>query len=249
MVYTVFLHRITQRIGLEICGEKLGFYFLARICYKALLGIINCAAEMTDDFIKLDSLEVQNLLEDINPKIDGFDFNPETTTILAQDLNFFPGHRLLEINDVSEKPDMQRIVIHGTQGTVVMDWTNEPIYGLCEKVPIRLGDDTVADYVKFFFHYVRGRHGRFIIIESVDDIAWSEEPPPPARNAIGKMIEPIAIENRDDEQTYNLVARMIFKDSLFKSKVHVQKNGLVSLSGEELVVEEMPVLEDGIGSS
>jgi hypothetical protein len=37
---------------------------------------------------------------------------------------------------------------------------------------------------------------------------------------------------------------MVFKDSLFKTKVHVKKDGLVSMSDEELKIEGMPVLQD-----
>lgn len=68
--------------------------------------------------------------------------------------------------------------VHRPDGITVLDWTNAPIYKLNESVPIVLDDKTVGFYVRFFFTYVRGRHGRFLIVESVDDIAWKDEPPP-----------------------------------------------------------------------
>ena len=40
---------------------------------------------------------------------------------------------------------------------------------------------------------------------------------------------------------------MVFKDSLFKSEVEVKPSGLVSLSNEELLVEDLPVLDDTFG--
>ena len=40
---------------------------------------------------------------------------------------------------------------------------------------------------------------------------------------------------------------MMFKDSLFKSDVTVQDNGVVSLQNEELLIEDMPVLDDTFG--
>jgi hypothetical protein len=40
---------------------------------------------------------------------------------------------------------------------------------------------------------------------------------------------------------------MIFKDSLFRSTVQVAPDGMVSLTDEELVVEDMPVVDDLLG--
>ena len=130
----------------------------------------------------------------------------------------------------------------------VLNWTNEPIYRLNESVPISLNDKNIAEYVRFFFTFVRGRHGRFLITESVDDIAWKDQIPPKARKAIGNLIEPVRLRGIDNDGTFLLSVRMLFKDSLFKSNVRVTPQGLVSLSDEELMVEDMPVLDDVLES-
>ncbi len=116
-----------------------------------------------------------------------------------------------------------------------------------EKVPIKLDDETVADYARFFFTYIRGRHGRFIITENVDDINWKEDPPPAARKAIGKMLGPVSIKKKDEKGTYCLEARVMFKDSLFKTDIYVKPDGTVTLTDEELLIEDMPVLDDVFG--
>lgn len=200
-----------------------------------------------DAFVKLDLLEAEALLQAVNPLLEGSPFDPRTATVLAMDLSFYPGYRLLDIADHGVNPPRRIHAVFKPGAMTVLDWTNAPIYILNEKVPLRLDENNVAEYVRFFFAFVRGRHGRFLITESVDDIAWKDEPPPSARKAISSLIEPARLRGIDDDGTFHLSVRMMFKDSLFKANVAIKPDGQVSLSDEELVVEDMPVLDDSLG--
>ena len=88
------------------------------------------------------------------------------------------------------------------------------------------------------------RHTR--ATESVG-VACVSEPPPNARKAIGSLIEPVTLNSVDADGIYHLAVRMIFKDSLFKSGVRVTPQGVVTMENEELVVEDIPVLDDVLG--
>ena len=197
-------------------------------------------------FTKLELAEVATILDRLNPEFDGTVFDPVETTILAQDVPFYPRYRLLDIADYAAVPALRRYVLYSEDDFLILNFTNEPLYALNQKLPIKLTENNVPDYVRFFFTYVRGRHGRFIITESVDDINWKEDPPPSARKAIGKILFPVTLERTEDGVFY-LKACMVFKDSLFKSDIKVEANGFVALSDEELLVEDMPVLDDTFG--
>ncbi len=200
-----------------------------------------------DQFVRLDLLECEMVLEEINPALKGSHFHPATVTMLAQDVPFYPGYRFFDIADYETVPNIRKFVLYKPGHVIVMNWTNEPLYALNEAAPIALNDHTVEDYVRFFFTYVRGRHGRFIITDNVDDVMWRDEPPPAARKAISQMLEPLHVTERTAEGGYKLTARMMFKDSLFKTVVNVKPDGMVNLSDEELLIEEMPVLDDTFG--
>lgn len=200
-----------------------------------------------DAYTKLDLAEVATILDQVNPDFDGAEFDPVETTIMAVDIPFYPGYRFLEIANHSVSPAMERFVIYSAEKFTVLNFSNEPIYALNKEIPISLNDDTVIEYVRFFFTYVRGRHGRFLISEGVDDIQWKEEPPPAARKAIGNMLKALAIKEKGDDGSYKMDATMMFKDSLFKSDVNVTPDGSVSLVNEELLIEDMPVLDDTFG--
>lgn len=196
------------------------------------------------DWEKVDEALVPGLLEEINPHIEPVPFNAETTTIRERDLPFYKDYRLYELTDLSSMPGMRKYALYKQGDAMVLNWTNEPIYELNEKAPVEITPETVIPYIKFFFRFVRGRHGRFIIVESVDDIRWREELPAAARKKMSNLVVPVEIKNVAADGSIAMIAQMVFKDSLFRTSVHVQKDGLVSLSDEELMVEGMPIIQD-----
>jgi hypothetical protein len=200
-----------------------------------------------DAFIKLDALEAETLVQDVNQQLDGSPLDSRSITVLSVDLSFYPGYRFLDIADHSTVPPRRLQALYSPGKLVLLDWTNGPIYAMNQKKLLQLNDRNVAEYVRFFFTMVRGRHGRFLITETVEDISWKDEPPPTARKAISNLIEPARLTGTGEDGSYFLSVRMMFKNSLFKANVTVKPDGQVSLSNEELVVEDMPVLDDVLG--
>lgn len=199
-----------------------------------------------DAYVKLDKNETKNLVESLSDYFDGGGFDPASTIIMARELPFYKNSRFLDIADHRMMPPSRRFVILLNNEATVLDFTNMPIYGLNAEAPITLNEKTVIDYVRFFFSFVRGRHGRFIIVESVDDIPWREEPPPTARKAVGKMISPVALGSTE-KGVYHLTVHMMFKDSLFQALVDVTPDGQVKITEETLLVEDIPVIDDTLG--
>lgn len=198
-------------------------------------------------FTKLESPEIETILEQVNPHVEGSAFESGDTTIMALDLSFYPGYRLLEISDHTVSPAVMRHAVCSKDDVVVLNWSNEPIYALNAKLPIQLNEENVTDYAIFFLSYVRGKHGRFLVVQNVDDIAWKEEPPAPARKAIGDMLEPVSVVEQGNDGGFFLKATVVFKDSLFKTDIYIEADGQVNISNEELLVEDMPVIDDSFG--
>ncbi|MCF8495038.1 MAG: hypothetical protein K9G62_00040 [Alphaproteobacteria bacterium] len=200
-----------------------------------------------DAYQRLDLSQIAAVLEDVNSALSGFSFDPVETEILSVDIPFYPGFSFFEVSSTAPGSTLSCYAVRKPGKAIVLDFTNVPVYALNKTAPLRLEEENVGEYVRFFFTYVRGRHGRFLISENVDDIAWKEEPPPAARMAIGKILKPIMLKTMDSAGTFHLVAHMMFKDSLFRSDVNVTKEGFVTLENEELLVEDIPVFDDILG--
>jgi len=201
-----------------------------------------------DAFIKLDSTQAARMIERLNPHFD-VAFDPAATTVMVHALSFYEGHSLVEVSRHDQHPPIMRVAINNdkTGEVTVLNWTNEPIHKLNKTVPVNLAEDSMLDYVRFFFTYVRGSHGRFLVIDSVDDIEWREEPAPAGRKALGKMIEPMLVRAREKDGTVVFSLSIVFKDSLFTAEAHLKPDGYLSLHNEELLVQDIPVADDVFG--
>lgn len=200
-----------------------------------------------DAFTKVDKAKAAQIIAAVNPLLD-IKFDHDASNVMSHELSFYPGHHLVEISRHDENPPATRNVIISSNGEItLLNWTNEPIFSLNEKLPILINEDTKADYVRFFFNYVRGSHGRFLIINTVDDIDWREEPAPAGRKALSKMIGPLSLKRKEQDGTDIFHASMVFKDSLFATEVILRPDGKISLQNEELLVEDIPVADDVFG--
>jgi hypothetical protein len=199
---------------------------------------------MNEDWQKLDSEKTARILTEVSRALGPVAFNGAATTVRSQKPSFWRGFELLEITDLSTVPPARKFAVWKPGEARVIDWTNRPIYETNEAAPLHLDNRTVVDYVKFFFAYVRGRHGRFLVIETIDDIRWQIEPPAQGRKVMQEMLEPVSVVSQEADGSYILIAFMVFKDSLFRTRISVRKDGVITMSDEELKIEGMPVLQD-----
>ncbi len=199
-------------------------------------------------YLKLNTSETRDLLKEINPYMDGVDIPNQNADVLVAALPFYPGYRLVEISDRSHSPVRKRFALYKHDDIVIIDYTNAPLYSLNGRCPIALSQDNIIGYIQFFFSFVRGQHGFFHTIESVDEIHWKENPPPNARRSLSEMIQPMSIKSIENDGSYIITANIIFKNALFQCLVTVQQNGLVRLSNESILIQDLPLLDDVVGA-
>lgn len=200
-------------------------------------------------FTKLEIDEIASLLDVLNKEIEGSTFDPLETTILAVDVPFYAEYRFLSVADHATNPPLQRFVFqkNDTQDFTVIDWTYKTIYDLNKIAPISLDDKNVLEYVRFFFAHVKGRHGRFIICESADNVQWKDEPPEEVRKKLNKTMQPLEIKEKRKDGVYAIKAFMMLKDALFNVDIYVEPNGRVTMSDHEIMIEDVPVLDSVFG--
>lgn len=198
-------------------------------------------------FKKLELEEVAMIVDQVNKQVEGSLFDPLETTILSIELPFYPGYRFLDIADHATNPPLQRYALERDKAFTLMDWTYRPIYAVNEKAPLTLDQENVLEYVRFFFSHVRGRHGRFILAESLESINWKEEPSPAERKSLGKMVDPLKVLEKLRNGVFKIEARMMLKDTLFKTDIYIEPNGKIVMGAHEILLEKMPVLDHATG--
>lgn len=193
---------------------------------------------------KLKDAEAEQVFKKIESSLEG---NPFSKPVIHRcEIPFYPGAFLHDVSDPEQYPAPHRFAIEYSNVFYILDGTNAPIYSLNKAVPLMLHEGTAADYIRFFLTFVTGQHGRFDIVESVDDIKWREEPPPNARRALSMMLQTIRPLVQSDG-SFSCEATILFHESLYRSQITVSENGEVKLRNEEILVEDIPVIDSLFG--
>ncbi|MGH1378459.1 MAG: hypothetical protein ACRBB3_06525 [Alphaproteobacteria bacterium] len=200
-------------------------------------------------FVKLEIDEIASILDVLNKDVEGSTFDPLETTILSVNVPFYDGYRFLNVADHATNPPLQRFVFQKNDSNdfKVIDWTYKIIYDLNKEAPISLDDNNVLEYVRFFFTYVKGRHGRFVVCESADNVQWKDEPPEEVRKKLNSTMKPLEIKEKRKDGVYAIKAFMMLKDALFYVDIYVEPNGRVTMSDHEIIIEDVPVLDSVFG--
>lgn len=197
-------------------------------------------------YTKLEIEEIATILDVLNEQIDGTIFDPLETTILAIDLLFYPGYRFLSVADNATIPPLQRYVFQKKDALefTIIDWSYKTIQKMNGLAPIKITEENVIEYVRFYFGHVRGRHGPFIICETANHIRWKEEPSAEIKRSLNKALSPLHIAETKKDGTYVINAFMMLKGALFGVQIFAQPNGRITMSDHQIIMEDIPVLDD-----
>lgn len=193
---------------------------------------------MTD--IKLEPVpqdEAARIIEEIRPALEAKNMDIASLEMRRSALPWYEEYKFYTLQD----NEQSRYMLYKTGDAEMMNWTNEVIYRTNDKAPIRLDRKNIIPYSKFFFHYVRGQLGRFIIVEKPDDVAWLDNATPEEMQKVADRLMPVTYKGIGRDNRYLLTASVIFKNALFKTNIRVAPDGLMELTDEELLLEDLNV--------
>ncbi|MDD3371374.1 MAG: hypothetical protein PHE27_06060 [Alphaproteobacteria bacterium] len=212
-------------------------------------------------FQKLDDAAVQKFLSDISGDMAPITFAEGKTTVESAALPFYDEFKLYAISDTTLPAPNTRYVLYKPGDVSVMNWTNEPIYSVNERAPIKVDRKTSLPYARFFFHFVRGQLGRFIIVEKPEEVTWLPNANEKEKADVNQRLTPIAYKGIGRDNLITLTATVVFKNALFKTDIKIAPFemdvpdpevggmehftiGQMKLTNEELLLEELNVPVD-----
>jgi len=185
----------------------------------------------------------------------------DKTLVQVTALPFYEEYKLYALTDMTLPPPNVRYVLHKAGDLVMMNWTNEPIYDVNEKSPIKLDRKSLVSYAKFFFHYVRGQLGRFVIVEKPEDVVWLDTATDEEKAKVAALLKPVAYKGIGRDNLFTLTAIVVFKNALFKTDIKVAPYemdvfdaeagvpehftiGQMKLTNEDLLLEDLNIPVD-----
>ncbi|MBN7819744.1 AAA family ATPase [Bowmanella yangjiangensis] len=165
--------------------------------------------------------------------------------IRQTNLTSFPEAKLLEAEYASATGLTPIVAILVTPNKVYeLNDHYSSIRAAADELSIR-NKDTATDYIRFYFAYIMGRHGRFIIVENEADINWLNTANKSQRDNILKLLRPIEMTHNPAREGYwTGSATMLLNDTLFTVTIDLLPSGSVIMSDQIILAEVIPVAED-----
>jgi ATP-dependent 26S proteasome regulatory subunit len=179
-------------------------------------------------------------------------------------LPFYPDTRLVKCQ-LSDKEGNQKIIFGLVRNNIFfrLDFNNGVIYTFNERFGINLNLETVIDYARFFFSFVRGRHGFFNILTAPEDIPVDKDEKKYAPNkpdisesldfscltsdkrteTLTELVTPPKLKDQQNPDFFAIDVVILFKNNLFNSVVIIENNGMISLTDERVILENIPLQE------
>ncbi|MDD4617128.1 MAG: hypothetical protein PHW76_08485 [Alphaproteobacteria bacterium] len=212
-------------------------------------------------FQELDDAAAQKFLSDIASEIAPVKFTEGKTVVQSANLPFYDEFKLYAISDTSLPEPNTRYALYKPGDVSVMNWTNEPIYSVNERAPIKLDRKTCIPYARFFFHFVRGQLGRFIIVEKPEEVVWLPNANDKEKAEVNQRLMPITYKGIGRDNLITLTASVVFKNALFQTDIKIaplemdvfdpEVNapehftvGQMKLTNEDLLLEDLNVPVD-----
>ncbi|BBZ45230.1 hypothetical protein MPRM_25110 [Mycobacterium parmense] len=182
-------------------------------------------------------------------------------------LSFYSDHRLMELQFFREHGMARAYALHGLHDTEWLSGESNSIHEVNEAESLELTESTVADYVRFFFYFLRADDGAFVLIESADEVhapADVEERDEGGDDTLSlkaarATARPLSARGLDDTGRWLLDAAVTYGGHLFTCSLAVESDGVVEMMDDEpigalggLRVPQAPSLEleaDGVPPS
>ncbi|MEM6780453.1 MAG: hypothetical protein AAF569_01160 [Pseudomonadota bacterium] len=189
--------------------------------------------------------ELVGFLDQINPIGDKYKVNPETTAVHWCPLPFYEQVALIRVKDPAWTPKNLFIYYLTDQGNLYwLNGTSPPIHEVNAKAPIRITDDNVLDYLRFFCFFVRGEEGPFLISETMDDPYVPTDVDDKTKLVIENTVRPASYEGKNEQGYFLCDAVVYYSNALFIANFAVQPGGMIEMLDDEPIAADLPVRVD-----
>ena len=189
--------------------------------------------------------ELDGFLAQINP-IDGkYQVSNTSTEVGWRMLPFYDQVVLIRLRDRTWGKQKLTIYYLTDQGTLFrLNGTSPPIHEVNAKAPVRITEQNVLEYLRFFCFFVRGEEGPFLIAESMDDPYIPTNLDPKTRTVIEGTVRGASYEGRNEQGHFMCDAVVFYSNALFIANFAVQPSGMIEMLNDEPIAADLPVKVD-----
>lgn len=189
--------------------------------------------------------ELAGFLNQINPVDGKHKVSAETTQVAWRPLPFYDQVAMIRVIDPNWVNKKLRLYYLTDQGELYrLNGTSPPIHEINAKAPVRITEQNILDYLKFFCFFVRGEEGPFFIAESMEDPDMPKDLDAQTRTVIEGTIRPASYEGKNEQGFFLCDAVVYYSNALFIANFAVQPGGMIEMLDDEPIAADLPVKVD-----
>ncbi len=180
------------------------------------------------------------LFREVNAHLGNYISFNRNCTVETVEQTFFPGSKLLAIKDYNCIPVSSLMVVDNGVQTFLLSGAAQ-WESILKNVSINLNIKNVLEYLKLYYSTYTLPYNHQRIVESIDDIDFTEFPKSTLFEDISQQIQiPVVISSNDQFTIYcYITAEQSLSDAAFK----VFTNGKVVLLEKKIVLSSLPIGE------
>ncbi|HCQ70877.1 MAG: hypothetical protein CL570_07510 [Alphaproteobacteria bacterium] len=185
--------------------------------------------------------ELTGFLDQIDD-IDGkYKVSTATTKVSWRMLPFYESVALIRVQDPNwVKPNLVVYYLTDQGNLFRLNGTSPPIHEVNAKAPIKVTEENVLEYLRFFCFFVRGEEGPFYIAESMDDPNIPTDMDETTQSVIEGTVRPASYEGKNDQGHMLCNAVVFYSNALFYADFAVQPSGMIEMLDDEPIASDLP---------
>lgn len=189
--------------------------------------------------------ELAGFLEQVGPIGGKYKVSANTTKVDYRMLPFYDQVAMIRVKDPVWTPNNLYIYYLTDQGNLYwLNGTSPPIHEVNAKAPVKITDDNVIEYLKFFCFFVRGEEGPFLIAETMDDPYIPKNIDARTKSVIEGTIRAASYEGKNEKGFFLCDAVVFYSNALFIANFAVQPGGMIEMLDDEPIAADLAVKVD-----
>lgn len=185
--------------------------------------------------------ELAGFLSQVGTIDNKFQTSEASTEVAWRQLPFYDRVALIRLKDPNWTPANLVLYYLTDQGNLYrLNGTSPNIHEVNAKAPIRVTEDNVLDYLRFFCFFVRGEEGPFLIAETVDDPYIPNNLDDKTQSVITNTIHPATYKGQNDQGHFLCDAVVFYSNALFEAQFSVQPTGMIEMLDDEPIAIDLP---------
>lgn len=189
--------------------------------------------------------ELSGFLDQVNP-IDGkHKVSGSTSNVSWRPLPFYERVVLVRVKDPAWSPDNLYIYYLTVDGNLYrLNGTSPPIHEVNALAPVKITEDNVLEYLRFFCFFVRGEEGPFLIIEDMENPDLPKDMDPQSQSVIQGTVRPATYEGQNEQGHFLCDGVVFYSNALFIANFAVQPSGMIEMLDDEPIAVDLPTKVD-----